>query len=274
MSTDDPATVGRLLLGFAAAGTVAAAAHRAGALTVSGACAATGVGAACVAAGWDWGALLVAFFVSSTVLSRVGYARKKILADAVVTKGGPRDATQVLANGGAFAACAVAYALQPSLLWDAAGDGALAAATADTWGTEVGMLAADTPRSILSWRPVPPGTSGGITPAGTLATIGGAIFIAMTARGFGAPQSVAWCALAGGVAGSTADSVLGATLQSRRWCSRCRMATERSVHTCGTPTDPSHGITWLNNDGVNVAGTAVGLLTAIAITWIAGRSAA
>lgn len=268
------ALLGRLLPGLAAAGTVAAIAHRAGALTGRGAWAATAVGTACVAAGWDWGALLVAFFVASSTLSRVGHARKASVAAGVVAKAGPRDATQVLANGGAFAACAVGYMLQRSPLWYAAGAGGLAAATADTWGTEVGMLAGSAPRSILSWRPVPIGTSGGVTIIGTAASIAGAIFIGVTARAFGWSPSAAWSAVIGGVAGATADSILGATLQARRWCDHCQAATERVVHTCGGSTVAAAGMTWLDNDAVNVAGAVVGALTGLATTWIAGRSGA
>jgi uncharacterized protein (TIGR00297 family) len=262
----------RLLLGLAAAGTVAAIAHRAGALTGRGAWAATAVGTACVAAGWDWGTLMVAFFTTSTFLSRVGHARKATLAAGVVAKAGPRDAAQVLANGGAFAACAVAYAFQRSPLWLAAGAGGLAAATADTWGTEVGMLAGGTPRSILSWRPVPAGTSGGITGIGTLASVVGAIVIGATARAVGWTPSAVWSAVIGGVGGATADSILGASLQARRWCDRCQATTERVVHACGAPTVDAGGVTWLDNDTVNVAGAAVGALTGLAAAWIAGRS--
>ena len=272
-SADPHAVLGRTLLGLAAAAMVAAAAYRADTLTIRGAAAATVVGGAAVAGGWDWGALLIAFFIASAGLSRLGHARKQRLADAVVAKGGPRDAVQVLANGGAFAFCAVAYALQRSPLWYAAGAGGLAAATADTWGTEIGMLSAATPRSIVTGRIVPPGTSGGITAAGTLATIAGALFLAIGARSLGWPVTAGWSALIGGFAGATSDSILGATLQSRRWCRTCQTATERAVHSCGASTTAAGGLAWLGNDTVNLAATAAGALigvaTALASGWVA-----
>jgi uncharacterized protein (TIGR00297 family) len=259
------------LLGLAAAAAVAATAYRAGTLTIGGAAAATIVGGAAVAGGWDWGALLIAFFIASAGLSRVGHARKERLADAVVAKGGPRDAVQVLANGAAFAFCAVAYSLERSPLWYAAGAGGLAAATADTWGTEVGMLSATTPRSIVTGRVVPAGTSGGITARGTLASIAGALFIAIAARGLDWPAAAAWSALVGGFAGATSDSMIGATLQSRRWCPKCQTATERAVHSCGAPTTTAGGFAWLGNDAVNLAATVIGALagaaTALAFGW-------
>lgn len=272
-SADPHAVLGRTLLGLVAAATVAAAAYRADTLTIRGAAAATVVGGAAVAGGWDWGALLIAFFIASAGLSRMGHARKQRLAEAVVAKGGPRDAVQVLANGGAFAFCAVAYALERSPLWYAAGAGGLAAATADTWGTEVGMLSAATPRSIFTGRVVPAGTSGGITAAGTLASIAGALFIAIGARALGWPAAAGWSALIGGFAGATSDSMIGATLQSRRWCGTCQTATERAVHSCGTRTTAAGGLPWLGNDTVNLAATAtgalIGLATALASGWVA-----
>jgi uncharacterized protein (TIGR00297 family) len=275
VTSDDPsAVVGRLLLGLAAAATVAAVAYRARLLTAGGAAAATVVGAASVTAGWDWGAVLIAFFVASAALSRIGHARKELLGGGLVAKGGPRDAAQVLANGGAFALCAIACALQRSPLWYAAAAGGLAAATADTWGTEAGMLAAATPRSIVSGRAVPPGTSGGITTAGTLASVAGALFIAIAARAIGWPAAAGWSALIGGFAGATADSILGATLQARRWCGRCQAATERLVHTCGTPTTEAGGLAWLGNDAVNVAATITGALVGVATALAAGHRVA
>ncbi|MFI5248604.1 MAG: DUF92 domain-containing protein [Gemmatimonadales bacterium] len=272
MTSDDPhAVLGRLLLGLAAAAMVAAAAYRAGTLTAQGAAAATVVGGASVAGGWDWGAVLIAFFVASAALSRMGHARKELLGGGLVAKGGPRDAVQVLANGGAFALCAIAYALQRSPVWYAAGAGGLAAATADTWGTEIGMLSASTPRSIVSGRVVPPGTSGGITGAGTLASVAGALFIAIAARAIGWPMAAAWSALIGGFAGATADSILGATLQARWWCGRCQAATERLVHSCGTPSTEAGGLAWLGNDAVNVAATITGALVGLGTALATGQ---
>src|SRR5205085_12683644 len=94
----------------------------------------------------------------------------------------------------------------------------------------------------------------------------GAAFIAVIASALGWPGPVALAALAGGVAGSTIDSVLGATLQTRRWCDRCERETERVVHDCGAPTRRSRGLAWLSNDAVNILCSAVAGLLALMIT--------
>lgn len=259
--------VTRLLSGLAVAVLIAGAARRRRALSPSGAVAAALMGTVAVAAGWDWGALLVAFFLTSTLLSRVRRTRKESVLAAIVAKGDERDAIQVLANGAVFALAALAAIVLPGGPWRAAGAGALAAAASDTWATEIGLLALRAPRSIVTWRPVPPGTSGGVTVLGLFGAVLGAAFIEMIALGVHWSSHIAVAALAGGIAGSLADSVLGATVQQRRWCDRCRQATERAVHVCGTPTRLAGGLAWLDNDGVNAACTLVGALVACAIAW-------
>jgi uncharacterized protein (TIGR00297 family) len=252
----------RLAAGGLLAVAVALLARRAGALAASGAAAAVVVGTVCVAAGWSWGALLLAFFVATSALSRLGARRKEARTGAIVAKGGARDARQVLANGGLFALAALLSLVAPWPGWMVLGAGALAASTSDTWGTEVGTLAGGMPRSITTGRPVPPGTSGGISAAGTLAALCGAAFVAVLAWSLRWPGAAA--ILAGGIVGSTADSLLGATMQSRRWCERCGIGTEREVHGCGSATRPAGGLAWLDNDGVNLASALVGALAALA----------
>ncbi len=242
---------------------IALAARRAHALSATGAACATIVGTLCVAAGWDWGALLIAFFLASTLLSRLGRAVKDARTGSVVAKGGARDAVQVLANGGVFTACAVAFIVHPAPVWQALGAGALAASTSDTWATEVGTLVATRPRSIRTGRVVPPGTSGGVSLPGTLAAVAGAIFVAGTAVAMRWPLLIAIAAVVGGVIGSTVDSILGATVQARRWCAKCGAATERAVHSCGAATTVVGGVPWLTNNGVNTVSSALGAAASV-----------
>jgi uncharacterized protein (TIGR00297 family) len=198
--------------------------------------------------------VLLAFFVSSVGLSRVGRARKRrALAD--VDKTGARDAAQVYANGGVAAACALAAAFLDARF--AVGfAGAFAAAAADTWATEIGTLVKQLPRSILTFRPIATGLSGGVTFAGTLAEVAGALLVALVATTLVPHGFVA--VFAGGIAGALTDSLLGASLQSLRWCPQCERATEREPHTCGTATRPVRGLSWFGNDAVNFTATAVG----------------
>jgi uncharacterized membrane protein len=74
---------------------------------------------------------------------------------------------------------------------------------------------------------------------------------------------VALASLLGGIVGSTLDSVLGGTVQARRWCDRCNLGTERAVHDCGAATRHAGGVTWLDNDVVNFLSAAGGGLLAM-----------
>jgi uncharacterized protein (TIGR00297 family) len=255
--------IGRAIAGALVAAAIAIAALRARALSGSGAGAAVLIGTVAVAAGWAWGALLIVFFISSSALTHVGARAKAQRSGGIVEKGGARDAVQVLANGGIFAVAAALELIHPSDIWLAAGAGALAASAADSWGTEIGMLAKSPPRMITTWKTVPTGTSGGVSVIGLAAMAAGALFISLAAWLLHWNAHVVLAVLVGGVAGALVDSLGGALFQSRRFCSQCERATERLVHDCGARTERAGGLNWLNNDGVNAACTLVGAVVSI-----------
>jgi uncharacterized membrane protein len=231
--------------------------------------------------------VLLAFFVPSVLLSRVGRARKRALID--VGKHGARDAMQVIANGGVATACAVVWAFNHDPRWALAFGGAYAAATADTWATELGTLARRQPRSILTLRPVPAGISGGVTLPGTLAEIAGALWLGVaglfgialayvlnfanfgfswSARppaAFVFPVFLALAIPVGGIAGATLDSLLGATVQELRRCDACERACETDPHACGAPTRLVRGLPGFSNDLVNLLATAGGAAVAFGV---------
>jgi uncharacterized protein (TIGR00297 family) len=253
------------MLALAVAGVVSIVAYRARQLSASGALAATAVGAAAFAAGPGWIVILLLFFVTSSALSSWRRIQRDALTASLVEKGGRRDAAQVLANGGVFAAAAALSALGSEAAWQAIGIGAIATAMADTWSTEVGTVVGRTPRLILDGEPVPPGTSGGITLAGTSAGIIGAFLAAVAAvtMDWETPLPVI---VAAGIAGFLVDSLLGASVQERRWCKPCQRLTERRIHTCGTPTTHRGGIRGWNNDLVNFTSTLAGAAVSWALT--------
>lgn len=252
----------RALAGALVSVAIALLAVRMRALSWSGAIAAILVGTACATAGWLWALLLIAFFVVTSGISAFGAAEKRARTEGIVEKTGARDARQVLANGAVYTAAAVGHMLTDDLRWMIAGFGALAAATSDSWSTEIGTLSRGTPHSITDWRPVPTGTSGGITLTGTLAGIGGAAFISFLSLLAGWEPAISVCVFLGGIAGSTVDSLLGATAQMRRRCIECGEFTERRVHVCGGSTRLVRGMSGLDNDAVNATATLVGALIA------------
>jgi len=157
---------------------------------------------------------MLAFFVSSSLLS----------------KKTTRNHRQVLANGGVAALAALPGS------W-AAFAGALAAATADTWASEIGRHSRTPPRLINTGRTVPAGTDGGMTLLGTTGGIAGAGLVAGLSYVFGQQGTLA-IAVAG-VVGMLVDSLLGATVQGK--------------------------VRWMDNDAVNLAATLTGAVCAALI---------
>lgn len=232
------------------------------ALSWSGVVAGVIVGTLCAQSGWTWALALVAFFIVTSAIGAIRAPERSARIDSIIEKSGARDAGQVLANGLVYTAAAVGHMMTDDPFWAIAGFGALAAAASDSWGTEIGTLSRKTPRSITDWRPVQPGTSGGITLAGTLAAVSGAAFISLLSLLFGFERGIAVCVFLGGVMGSTVDSLLGATVQQRRRCVQCGEFTERRFHSCGGSTRRVRGVSGLNNDSVNLAATLAGAVTA------------
>lgn len=247
------------VVGLVAALAISLLALRARALTPRGAAGASLVGALIfTAGGLAWSALLLLFFLPSSALSRLpGGATPGLLE-----KSDRRDAAQVLANGGMAAAAALLYLLHPASSLIAAFGGALAAASSDTWASELGSRFGGTPRLLTTGRRVSPGTSGAVSAVGLLASILGAGIIAGGAA-IALPPGSAFPTFIGGIAGSVSDTLLGATVQNRRYCPLCGVSTEQRVHSrCHTPTRSAGGIPWLDNDGVNLAATVAGGLVA------------
>lgn len=255
-------------IGFGLAALIAGVAWRAGSLGPSGAAAAVMVGGVAMTAGRPWGGFLVAWFLLASLASRVGRARKAQATGDVVAKGGQRDAGQVLANGGVFAACAAGALVAPSLTTECTlmGAASLAAAGADTLATEIGTLWPGRPWSLRSLRPVATGSSGAVSVPGTAGMVAGAWLLASTAQQFGlVPAEALFHVTLAAVTGAVADTLVGAWWQARRWCPACARETEQVVHRCGTPTNAWRGLAWLDNDLVNVLCTAVGAGTVLVL---------
>ena len=261
----------RVLAGALAAGVITGFARQRELLSASGQWAAFFLGVFVAAAGWRWASLLVAFFAIATALTRWRQEDKLRRTERTVPRAGARTAYQVLANGGAFVLLSLLFFRSGSQLVALGALGALAAASADTWSTEVGTLFGRTPRSIWMAHAVPVGMSGGMTLVGTLAGLAGAACIAALGAAILPLSSARTVAIvtAAGFAGCIGDSMLGGALQSKRYCDRCKEWTERRVHPCGYRTKHRAGLYWVTNDLVNLCATGVGASAAIVIgRWV------
>ncbi len=256
-----------LLLYFALALLFGSISVRLGWLSPSGSVVASAFGVSLLwIGGWTWVLPVLVFFASSSLLSKMN--RKAQAAQEKAKKGDDsRNGVQVISNGGVAWVMLIGYGLYPEDLWYAGFIGAIAAATADTWATEIGRLAGGHPRHILTGRRMPPGRSGGITWQGTAASVMGAALIGALNVLF-CNESCYSCLILGsaaGTLGSLVDSLLGGTVQA---VYLDRVSGERVEDTA----DPGQanlirGLSWMTNDVVNVGCTLAGSLAAMAY-WL------
>lgn len=156
--------------------------------------------------------LLGAFFI----LGVLATGHKKELKNSGAEE---RTPEQVLANGGVAGFMAAMAWLNPYkadhyILMMAA---SLAAATADTLSSELGMIYGKRTFNILTFKKEERGLDGVISWEGTIIGILGAVIISLiygVMYGFG--HTCLFVAIAGFV-GNVVDSLLGATLERKRW---------------------------------------------------------
>jgi uncharacterized protein (TIGR00297 family) len=215
--------------------------------------------------GWKWTVPILTFFILSSLLSKLG----KIKYDTLFEKGSQRDHVQVLANGGIAGIFMVVEIFYPNPLNYLAYLGSLAAATADTWATEIGMRWGRKPRLISTMKTVSSGTSGGVTFAGIFGSILGSLVLILSGMVFvqtdlNSPGWMIFVVLtSSGFLASLVDSLLGATVQAQFKCQVCQKQTEKKIHCNDKTTLLISGFPWFDNDLVNFCNTIAGALFVI-----------
>lgn len=263
------------LIGGCGALLVAGAAYWKQSLSFSGMLAAVLMGTIYFGAGnLFWFGILLVFFISSSLLSKLHHENKAEL-EATYDKTGRRDAGQVFANGGLGMLLVLLNTIYPLEMWGFLFIGVMATVTSDTWATEIGTLAKRPPRSVLNGKVLQAGTSGGVSLPGTLAAAAGGALIGASswalrlASGM-TPHPLLLLVLAGllgGLAGAFADSVLGATVQRMNRCTVCGREVEASSH-CGKQTVFARGWRWMDNDAVNAVSSVIGGGVALLVSYI------
>ncbi len=158
---------------------------------------------------------LLLFFISGSLITR----RNELLLDpdSNGTGGSRRDGFQVWANGfwvAVFALCWFLFSAQAFLL---AAYAVIATAAADTWSTELGSHKKDRTRLITTFKKVAPGTDGGVSLKGTVASVAGSALIAsiLIFELHNISPALLAVVFAAGFIGALADSILGAVIQTR-----------------------------------------------------------
>jgi uncharacterized protein (TIGR00297 family) len=201
-----------------------------------------------VLGGRGWFVILITFFAIGGLSTKFRYDVKQERGIAEDNEGA-RGSGNVLANSLAGlvavlgAAASPSHTSLPAVLFLFLFAGSVAAATADTLASEIGGVF-DEPRLVTTLERVDPGTDGAITWQGQIAGLAGAAVIAVIAAAMFGAVSIAGAAVvvAGGLVGTTVDSLLGATVEGRL----------------------------LKNEGVNLVATCSGALTAGALAVAVG----
>uniref|UniRef100_A0A7N0U701 Transmembrane protein 19 n=1 Tax=Kalanchoe fedtschenkoi TaxID=63787 RepID=A0A7N0U701_KALFE len=235
-------------------------------------------------ADFRFGAMLLVFFFTSSVLAKVGQEKKRLVY-ADFMEGGQRNWIQVLSNSCIATILVVA-------LWDLTGGSGLcldsvkspsitslvggiighySCCSGDTWSSEFGVLSDTQPRLITNSKRVQKGTNGGVTKAGLVAAAGAGTLIGLTFITVGVLSKecthvATWkqllvipLAALAGLCGSVIDSLLGATLQFSGFCSVRKKVVSKPAPTVKRIS----GRRILDNNAVNFAATFLtSLLTA------------
>ncbi|WP_100406808.1 DUF92 domain-containing protein [Bacillus solitudinis] len=213
--------------------------------------------------------LLGVFFVSSNLL---GYFQKERKENDIIEKGNQRDGWQVLANGGMAAILALIYGFFPSSILICAFVTSLAAANADTWASEIGILSKQRPLHIITWKRVNSGTSGAVTAVGSAGAFAGSFLIVVCSIFFWWSSSYnshifLLAFTIAGFLGNLIDTLAGAALQVLYRCKVCKIETEQTLH-CHEATEHISGLKWVNNDTVNFICTVSGGLFGLVLGLI------
>ncbi|KAG6435344.1 hypothetical protein SASPL_100215 [Salvia splendens] len=243
-----------------------------------------------MAVNYRFGALLLGFFVTSSMLTKVGEDKKKKV-DADFKEGGQRNWIQVLSNSGiATVLVLIAWSQvgtqdfclnskESRLMTYLAGGilGHYCCSNGDTWSSELGVLSDDQPRLITNFKLVQKGTNGGVTRAGLVAAAaaGSVLGLTMVILGFTTTNCTFDVAMKqlllipvsalSGLCGSVTDSLLGATLQYSGYCS----VRKKVVSKAGPTVKRISGLSILDNNAVNfVSILLTTVLTSIACSYI------
>ena len=175
-----------------------------------------------------FGFILIIFYLAGSAASKYKAAIKGTLEENVKHC---REAPQVLACSLVLLGSAAAIRLNPLNLKEACiiGLASMACNLGDTLASEIGSAFSATPPILITtFKRVPPGTNGGISPMGTLCSFLGGILMGLSyyllmqlyphdIAPFSFAQSVFIYGGLGGLFGSFIDSIMGATCQATWW---------------------------------------------------------
>ncbi|GBE82890.1 hypothetical protein SCP_0412770 [Sparassis crispa] len=258
-----------------------------------------------------FGVSLIVFYLVGSRATKIGKQLKATLEDGH-QEAGYRSAAQVLCNSlsalvasilwsaffvpNSLASSVLAGAFEPQKSYDFAQWcpltppesaawsrpllfvtlGHFACCLGDTLASELGILSRSPPILITTLKPVPPGTNGGMSVTGTLASLGGGLIMGLTVAVSLLVESsacrvqwvdvllplLAWGTAAGGM-GSLLDSLMGATIQRTRYSAATKriLTDESPAPAVDAEIKVVSGFDILSNNQVNLLSSIVTAVT-------------
>jgi Predicted membrane protein len=191
------------------------------------------------------------FLISASLIAKLSRNVRGI--DRIQKKGSCRDWAQVLSNGFIAAVAMALYYFTGRAPFLAVFVATLAESSADTWAGDIGILSKKPPFSILSFTPVRPGESGGISILGSAAGFASSVFFALLyltlfdLKGWGGATAI----IISSFSGMLFDSFLGATVQVHYYDEKEDLVTEKD-EIDGRKLPVCRGFAFFDNDRVNL----------------------
>lgn len=211
--------------------------------------------------------VLASFFIGSIVVDKI--KKKARQNEKIEAKGSHRDAVQVIANGAVGTVCAFVFIFTQNVAWLVGFICAFAEAFSDTVASGLGAFAKHT-YDIFRLRPATKGISGGVSVIGTLSSLLGSFLISTLAFCFlPAADALPVFLISGACAflGAFLDSFFGSVIQVKYHCIVCGSLTERHTH-CSEPTIRHSGVSWIDNDVVNILGGLSAAVLAVVLSYV------
>ena len=212
--------------------------------------------------------IMLFFFITAGLIGKVTKKDKTI--DKITKKGSNRDSIQVLANGGLSALTLIAYYFTNDPLYIACFASCIAESCADTWSSEIGVLSNKAPVSILNFKPIAKGLSGGVSLLGTAAALLASILVGVLYLSSYTSSTLPlfFIVISSGFFSSVVDSLLGATVQVHYYDDKLKLVRECEIDEEGNKLPKIRGIRFFDNDMVNLSSNLISMLFTLSLATL------
>ena len=178
-----------------------------------------------------------------------------------------RTFLQVLINGGLGTLFIILYGIFNKKYLFIVSIVSLGGCFIDSISSDVGVLSKNDPYDFVKMKRIPKGISGGISFLGTLSALISSFVIAfVTYKYLNLSYLYLFLITSLIFLQTIVDSILGSLFQAKYKCVKCKIMTEKKEH-CDKKTKLIEGISWVNNNMVNLISSVITTLIAFLILY-------